>query len=101
MSLAMLPYLKRSSYPESRVLHGGSIWGKIKSFAGKAGRWFKKTGLISKVAGAAGLVYPAMRGVSVAAKLAGYGRYYRRIGTHRRGMKQVRKYTRQIPCKCR
>ena len=96
MSLALLPYQRRSTYPESRVLHGGSIWGKIKSFAGKAARWFKKTGIISKVTGALGHVDPRFGMASTAASALGYGRFSRRIKMYRRGTKDVRKHSRRV-----
>jgi hypothetical protein len=95
MSLRLLPYEKRSSYPESRVLHGGSVWGKIKGFFGKANKWLKKTGLISKVAGVAGMVDPRFRAASGVASALGYGRYYRRVKSYRRGAKTVSRYTRK------
>jgi hypothetical protein len=96
MSLALLPYQRRSTYPESRVLHGGSIWGKIKSFAGKAARWFKKTGIISKVTGALGHVDPRFGMASTAASALGYGRFSKRIKMYRRGTKDVRKHSRRV-----
>jgi len=95
MSLRLLPYEKRSAYPESRVLHGGSVWGKIKGFFGKANKWLKKTGLISKVAGVAGMVDPRFKIASGAASALGYGRYYRRIKSHRRGTRTVKAHTRK------
>jgi hypothetical protein len=98
MSLRLLPYEKRSTYPESRVLHGmrgGSVWGKIKGFFGKANKWLKKTGLISKVAGVAGMVDPRFKAASGVASALGYGRYYRRVKSYRRGAKTVGKYTRK------
>lgn len=98
MSLRLLPYEKRSTYPESRVLHGmrgGSVWGKIKGFFGKANNWLKKTGLISKVAGVAGMVDPRFRAASGVASALGYGRYYRRVKSYRRGAKTVSRYTRK------
>lgn len=98
MSLRLLPYEKRSTYPESSVLHGmrgGSVWGKIKGFFGKANKWLKKTGLISKVAGVAGMVDPRFRAASGVASALGYGRYYRRIKSHRRGTRTVRTHTRK------
>jgi len=95
MSLSLLPYVKRSTYPESARMHGGSVWGKIKGFFGKANKWLKKTGLISKVAGVAGMVDPRFKAASGVASALGYGRYYRRVKSYRRGSKTVSKYTRK------
>ena len=84
MSLRLLAHAPRSTYPESRVIHGmkgGSVWGKIKGFFGKANKWLRKTGLISKVAGVAGMVDPRFRAASGVASALGYGRRFRR---HRR-----------------
>jgi len=96
MSLSLLPFQRRSTYPESRVLHGGSVWGKIKGFFGKANKWLKKTGIISKVAGVAGMVDPRFRAASGVASALGYGRYYRRIKSYKRGPRTVSKYTRRM-----
>jgi hypothetical protein len=96
MSLSLLPYVKRSTYPESARMHGGSVWGKIKGFFGKANKWLKKTGLISKVAGVAGMVDPRFRAASGVASALGYGRYYRRIKSYKRGPRTVSKYTRRM-----
>jgi hypothetical protein len=102
MSLRLLPFAPRSSYPESRVIHGGSVWGKIKGFFGKANKWLKKTGLISKVAGVAGMVDPRFRAASGVASALGYGRFSKRIKMYRRGIGSVRKHSRRTPCKsCR
>lgn len=98
MSLRLLAHAPRSTYPESRVIHGmrgGSTWGKIKGFFGKANRWLKRTGLISKVAGVAGMVDPRFRAASGVASALGYGRYYKRIKSHRRGTRTVRAHTRK------
>jgi len=96
MSLALLPYQRRSTYPESRVLHGGSLWGKIKSFAGKAAQWFKKTGIISKVTGALGHIDPRFGMASTAASALGYGRFHKRIKMYRRGTSHVKKHSRRV-----
>jgi hypothetical protein len=99
MSLSLLPFQRRSTYPESRVIHGmkgGSVWGKIKGFFGKANKWLKKTGIISKVAGVAGMVDPRFRAASGVASALGYGRYYRRIKSYKRGPRTVSKYTRKM-----
>jgi len=96
MSLALLPYQRRSTYPASKVLHGGSLWGKIKSFAGKAARWFKKTGIISKVTGALGHVDPRFGMASTAASALGYGRFHKRIKMYRRGTSHVKKHSRRV-----
>jgi len=96
MSLSLLPYLKRSSYPESARMRGGSVWGKIKGFFGKANRWLKKTGIISKVAGVAGMVDPRFKIASGAASALGYGRYYRRMRTYQRGAQTVKRHTRRM-----
>jgi hypothetical protein len=96
MSLSLLPYVKRSTYPESARMHGGSVWGKIKGFFGKANKWLKKTGLISKVAGVAGMVDPRFKAASGVASALGYGRYYRRIKSYKRGPRTVSKYTRKM-----
>lgn len=95
MSLRLLAHAPRSTYPESARMHGGSVWGKIKGFFGKANKWLKKTGLISKVAGVAGMVDPRFRAASGVASALGYGRYYRRVKSYRRGSKTVRNYTRK------
>jgi hypothetical protein len=99
MSLSLLPFQRRSTYPESHVIHGmkgGSVWGKIKGFFGKANKWLKKTGIISKVAGVAGMVDPRFRAASGVASALGYGRYYRRIKSYKRGPRTVSKYTRRM-----
>ena len=96
MSLRLLAHAPRSSYPESRVLRGGSVWGKIKGFFGKANRWLKKTGIISKVAGVAGMVDPRFRLASGAASALGYGRYYKRMRTYKRGSQTVKRHTRRM-----
>jgi len=99
MSLRLLAHAPRSTYPESRVIHGmkgGSVWGKIKGFFGKANRWLKKTGLISKVAGVAGMVDPRFKAASGVASALGYGRYYRRVKSYKRGTRHVSKHTRRM-----
>jgi len=95
MSLSLLATARRSTYPESARMRGGSVWGKIKGFFGKANKWLKKTGLISKVAGVAGMVDPRFKAASGVASALGYGRYYRRVKSYRRGSKTVSRYTRK------
>jgi hypothetical protein len=95
MSLRLLATAQRSTYPESARMRGGSVWGKIKGFFGKANKWLKKTGLISKVAGVAGMVDPRFKAASGVASALGYGRYYRRVKSYRRGSKTVSRYTRK------
>lgn len=75
----------RNAYPLSSK-HGGSIWGKIKSFAKSANGFLRRTHLLSTVGSLASPFIPQLRIPTMAAHIAGYGRrrMHRRIGRGRR-----------------
>jgi len=73
----------RNSYP----LKGGSFIGNVGNFFKKAGRFLKKTRLLSSVGTIGSAFYPALAGPTAAARVMGYGkrRMVRRMGGRRRG----------------
>lgn len=75
----------RNSYPQSAVMRGGSIWGKIKSFAKGASGFLKRTKLLSTAGAVGSMFYPGLRIPTMAARIAGYGR--RRVRVRRRRMR--------------
>ena len=108
MSLDLLAHARRSRYPASAKLHGGSLglsgaglslagsgrrrkmrgggfwgslWNGIKNVAGKANDFFKKTKIISTIGP---LLGPEGAAVGTAAGFLGYGRYHKRIKTYKR-----------------
>lgn len=118
MSLVTLAHARRSTYPASAKLHGGSLalaggrrmkggswWSnigdKIKGAFNSANNWLKKTKIISKVANV--IPHPYAKGVGTVAGMLGYGRYHNRVRGYRRKTGAVRKYTRRVPrkrCMC-
>lgn len=71
----------RNRYPQSAVMHGGSIWGKIKSFASGANKFLRRSRLLSTAGAVGSMFIPQLRIPTMAARIAGYGRRRRR--THR------------------
>jgi hypothetical protein len=63
----------QNSYPLSSK-RGGSLWGKIKSFAGVANKFLRRTHLLSTVGSLASPFIPQLRIPTMAAHIAGYGR---------------------------
>lgn len=78
----------RNSYPLSSKYKGGSLWGKIKGFVGKAGNFLKRTKLLSTVGSVGSMFIPQLRIPTMAAHLAGYGR--RRVMRRGRGRRRCR-----------
>jgi len=63
----------QNSYPLSSK-SGGSLWGKIKSFASSANKFLRRTHLLSTVGSLASPFIPQLRIPTMAAHIAGYGR---------------------------
>jgi hypothetical protein len=85
--MSMRTMVARRMFPESAVINGigrrRMKGGGFMDFLRSAGRFLKRTKLLSRVGGLASMAFPVLKGPAAVAGMLGYGRRHRRRGGRR------------------